>query len=432
MSYGTLIQTVTVGAGGASTISFSSIPQNFTDLVLVVSQVTTRSSGVDQINLTFNGSAAGYTTRLLYGTGTGVGSETGPSSAFTYAYGEGGTSTANTFSNIAFHIPNYAGSANKSLSIDAVSEGNSAGGGWQNIVTGLWANTAAITSISLVSNYGANFGQYSTASLYGVTAGTYTWPTASIKATGGTIVQYQGYVYHVFTAAGTFTPTQALTADILVVAGGGGGDAGGGGAGGLLGFTGQSLTTTGYTITIGSGGNGTNNANPGAGNGTNSQFGALTAAVGGGGGGGQYTGNGINGGSGGGSDYGTGGTGVAGQGFAGGGGASGGSGGGATAAGGSGTGGGGGAGSSAYLIWAIATATGSNNAYAGGGAGYRGDGSGLGKTGGIGGGGNGGSGTGGLAPTAGTANTGGGGGGANIGYGPGKNGGSGIVIVRYQ
>jgi hypothetical protein len=61
------------------------------------------------------------------------------------------------------------------------------------------------------------------------------------KATGGTVVVYDGYYYHSFTSSGTFTPLQNITCDILIVAGGGSGGfgngGGGGGAGGLLAFT---------------------------------------------------------------------------------------------------------------------------------------------------------------------------------------------------
>jgi len=74
------------------------------------------------------------------------------------------------------------------------------------------------------------------------------------KATGGTTVLSNGYWYHTFTSSGTFTPLQSLTVDLIVMAGGGAGGsayAGGGGAGGFLDFTSQSVTATGYTVTVG-------------------------------------------------------------------------------------------------------------------------------------------------------------------------------------
>jgi hypothetical protein len=114
--------------------------------------------------------------------------------------------------------------------------------------------------------------EYSSATLYGIrkydTAG-------SPKATGGIISfdSANNKWVHAFTASGTFTPTEDITCEYLVVAGGGGGSqtrAGGGGAGGYRSsVSGESsggggsaesalsLTAlTGYTVTVGAGGAG--------------------------------------------------------------------------------------------------------------------------------------------------------------------------------
>jgi hypothetical protein len=128
-------------------------------------------------------------------------------------------------------------------------------------------------------------------------------PVSVPKATGGTITNSGGFWYHTFTSSGTFTPSQSLSTDVLVVAGGGGGgyfsNGGGGGAGGLL-YGSLSVTATGYAVTIGAGGT---TPYPGAGaggDGNNSSFTGSYVAFGGGGGGGQGALNGRNGGSGGG------------------------------------------------------------------------------------------------------------------------------------
>jgi hypothetical protein len=167
---------------------------------------------------------------------------------------------------------------------------------------------------------GNNYAAGSTFSLYGIAS-----QEAAAKATGGMVTSDANYYYHTFTASGTFTPKQSISADILVVAGGGsggGGRAGGGGAGGLLVHTSQSLTATGYTCTVGAGAS-ANSGNVNGNQGSNSQFGALTASVGGGFGASAFISvNGGNGGSGGGAPAGlTGGTATSGQGFAGGNGA---------------------------------------------------------------------------------------------------------------
>jgi len=260
-----------------------------------------------------------------------------------------------------------------------------------------------------------------------------------ITGAGGTLKSDATYYYQLFTGTGSFsTPVSSLTADILVVAGGGGNGpvTGAGGAGGLQGFTSQTLTNSSYAVTVGSGGTG-------AGNGSNSQFGALTASVGGGAGG-VSNGNGNAGGSGGGAgEQGAaqtpvGGAGTSGQGFAGGnnpglGCSPTGGGGGATAAGASGTSAGsgvGGQGSSAYSSWGAACGVGDNRSgtyyFAGGGGG--GSYCSNPNVGGYGGGGNGVNNNVFNAGNNGATNTGGGcGGGGQTN----TSGGSGVVIVRY-
>ena len=242
-------------------------------------------------------------------------------------------------------------------------------------------------------------------------------------------------------AAFGWTGLSTVSASYLVVAGGGGGaggnsafQGGGGGAGGLLTGTTSLNPTLSYTVTVGAGGvagvggNGTQ--------GSNSQFGTLTASVGGGYGANRATTGGTGGSGGGGGDQGgsgsagSGGSATSGQGNTGGNGASGTNYGGAGGGGGAGavgsnastnSGGNGGAGSASSI-------TGSSVTYAGGGGGggnYNQ--SGTGGTGGSGGGGTANQSLTGSA-TSGTANTGGGGGGSSYTAG---SGGSGVVIISY-
>jgi len=49
----TLISSVTVGSGGAATMTFSSIPQTYTDLLVRVSARNTSTSG-SGLNMRFN------------------------------------------------------------------------------------------------------------------------------------------------------------------------------------------------------------------------------------------------------------------------------------------------------------------------------------------------------------------------------------------
>ena len=159
----TKIASVTVGSGGASSIDFTSIPSTYTDLVLKLSGRSTAND--NWANISFNGSTASFSSRGLYGDGSSAGSYSRSDNVNTIA-NDSSTSTASTFSNGEIYIPNYAGSNNKSYSVDSVTE-NNATAALTSLVAGLRSNTAAITSITLTPN-GGNFAQYSTATLYGI------------------------------------------------------------------------------------------------------------------------------------------------------------------------------------------------------------------------------------------------------------------------
>jgi hypothetical protein len=153
--------TVTVGAGGAANIEFTSIPATYTDLLVKVSARNTSTN--DYFWIRFNGVSTNLSGRALAGEGSGT-----PSSFTLEPYGRmnGSGTTGSTFAITDIYIPNYAGSTNKSLSTDSVSENNGTTA-FAVLHAGLWSNTAAITTITLVPT-GNNFAQYSTASLYGI------------------------------------------------------------------------------------------------------------------------------------------------------------------------------------------------------------------------------------------------------------------------
>jgi hypothetical protein len=433
-----LLERIELNASAAS-VTFANIPQTgYTDLVLKVSGRDDRSSqpnGDFAIQVGYNGTintGSIYSQRRIYGTGAAAGSDSTSSTSLPLGMLNSSTSTASTFGNNEVYIPNYTSSNFKSVSCDGVSE-NNATTAFAIMNAGLISTTNPITDIKIVSYLGTNLLQYSTFSLYGLAA-LGTTPAIAPKASGGNVIATDGtYWYHAFRTSGTFTPQTNLTTDILVVAGGGGGGvtgaigAGGGGAGGLLAFTSQSLTTTNYTCTIGSGGGR-------ATTGTDSQFGSLTLVKGGGGGteGSMVV---LNGGSGGGAWNAVGpGLGTSGQGNDGGTASSGtqfGAGGGGAGAAGT-ANGPGGVGLSSALTNAIGSITslgqlsGGNYYFAGGGGGVTNNTS---QAGGLGGGGAGSNNI--ISGVSGTINTGGGGGGGiPATYGNG-NGGSGVIVVRY-
>jgi hypothetical protein len=165
-----LISSVTVGSGGSTTIDFTSIPQNYTDLVLKLSlRSTAAGAHGGGAQMIFNNSTeSNYSFRNLRGSGTGAisGSSTGQSFIRVTNNHPTAGNTGSTFCNSEIYIPNYTSSSPKSTSEDNVEENNTAEA-YAQIVSGLWGLTNAITSIKLTSE-ATSFAQYSTAYLYGI------------------------------------------------------------------------------------------------------------------------------------------------------------------------------------------------------------------------------------------------------------------------
>jgi hypothetical protein len=160
----TLISSVTVGAGGAANIEFAGIPATYTDLLVKVSARSTRVAVTDFLQINLNSSASNFTARGLEGNGAAASSFT--DTVFLGAISSS-TATTSTFGSLELYIPNYAGANNKSFSTDSVSETN-ATTAFTELTAGLWSQTAAITSIKVLSATSSNFVQYSTAYLYGI------------------------------------------------------------------------------------------------------------------------------------------------------------------------------------------------------------------------------------------------------------------------
>jgi hypothetical protein len=156
-------------ASAQASITFSSIPQTFTDLLLVYS-VRTDNTNVPYSNteIQINGSSANFTSRRIFGAGSGA----GESYTSTNIAGlvSSASSTSNTFGSSNLYIPNYTGSTNKSYSVDSVGENNSTEA-YQEMIAGLWSQTAAITQILIKPEQTRNFVQYSSITLYGILKG---------------------------------------------------------------------------------------------------------------------------------------------------------------------------------------------------------------------------------------------------------------------
>ena len=165
----TLISSNTLSSS-ASSVTFSSIPSTYTDLVL---KVSARGDGVSALYLMaqFNSTTTGYSNTNLYGDGASAYSSSNTITNAVFAGSlDGASQTASTFINTEIYVPSYTVSQNKPVNAFGALETNSAssaGARWLGTYANLWSNTAAINTILVKPNSG-NFVSGSSFYLYGV------------------------------------------------------------------------------------------------------------------------------------------------------------------------------------------------------------------------------------------------------------------------
>ena len=166
------IQTVTVGSGGTSSISFTSIATTWTHLQIRCLGQTNRASSVDSIQLTFNSdTGSNYSWHTVQGDG---------SSATTLGYATqnyarigdgtigGATASSGYVGAGVIDILDYK-STNKYKTIRGLTGVDENGGGRVGLGSGLWQNSStAISSINIAPQGGTLFLQYSSFALYGI------------------------------------------------------------------------------------------------------------------------------------------------------------------------------------------------------------------------------------------------------------------------
>lgn len=171
MTYTPLAKT-TINSATASSVVFSSIPSNYTDLIIVVSGKNT-ASGYGW-GLQYNSdTAANYSWTMLEGSGTAVTSMRGGSTGLTgqsiyFAYNQG---ISDLLSYATVSIQNYSNTTtNKSALIRQNNPSSTTYPGLSAVV-GIWRNTAAINSITLmVPGAGTTIASGTTLTLYGILA----------------------------------------------------------------------------------------------------------------------------------------------------------------------------------------------------------------------------------------------------------------------
>jgi hypothetical protein len=165
----TLISSNTLSTTTAS-VTFSSIPQTYNDLVL---KVSARADTVDtnvNIYIQFNGNTTGTNYNgLLYGYYSSANNYNQILNRNQMDYGlwaSGANILTNMFAANEVYIPNYTSSMFKVLGAQGIIENNSSTG-WALMTSSLWRQTAAITTI-LMQPYSGSFLAGSTFWLYGI------------------------------------------------------------------------------------------------------------------------------------------------------------------------------------------------------------------------------------------------------------------------
>jgi hypothetical protein len=162
------ISTVTVGSGGAASVTFSSIPSTYTHLQIRAHGMLTATSAAISFRVGTGGTPDLTTSNYYYHrlSGNGASATAGAGADILQsAWVTGNSSTANPEVFIT-DILDYK-NTNKYKTLRMLSGVDNNGSGEIDLTSGLWKNTAAIDTIQLVPNTG-NFAEFALFALYGI------------------------------------------------------------------------------------------------------------------------------------------------------------------------------------------------------------------------------------------------------------------------
>lgn len=166
------IATTLVGAGGVATVTFSDIPQVYKHLqVRIFSRSTTSTYQQSGGYVRFNGDTGNnYTRHGLYGDGATAGATTAATSTSYIDTNQEASNlnSTNTFGVAVVDILDYS-NVYKFKTVRSLTGSDINGAGTMLLRSGLWMNTAAITSMVFTES-NSNFAQYSRFSLFGLKA----------------------------------------------------------------------------------------------------------------------------------------------------------------------------------------------------------------------------------------------------------------------
>ena len=167
------IATVTVGAGGAVSADFTSIPSTYQHLQIrfIEREETGVATGTSQLQVRFNNdSGSNYNLHRLYGNGSSELSDNAGASvtSIRVSGNSAASSTADVFGAGIIDILDYT-NTNKNTTVRSLAGADfNDSNGIIFFSSGLWRNTAAITSIQITNLAGVDHNQYSHFALYGI------------------------------------------------------------------------------------------------------------------------------------------------------------------------------------------------------------------------------------------------------------------------
>ena len=162
------IATQTLGSAAAS-VTFSSIPATYTDLVLVLGDLKSGTSS-NSITVRYNSdSGSNYSYTIITGTGSAGQSARGTNQTYSF-FGGYNVGVDLTYPSVMVgHIMNYANTTTYKTGLSRYGIDRAGGTGETQAIVNLWRSTAAITSVT-VATYTGNWSIGSVFSLYGIKA----------------------------------------------------------------------------------------------------------------------------------------------------------------------------------------------------------------------------------------------------------------------
>jgi hypothetical protein len=157
------IATTTLGTA-ASSVTFSSIPATYTDLICIVNaQLVSGATSTNLIGFLNNDTGNNYSWTRLFGDGSSAASDRASNYGSMILAAAGFLSAANP-TNYIIQINNYANTTTNKTVLNRANLGSNG----TDVIVNLWRNTAAITTLKLQTQISNNMIAGSTFTLYGI------------------------------------------------------------------------------------------------------------------------------------------------------------------------------------------------------------------------------------------------------------------------